>query len=189
MVERIKNKKIEKQLQNNLDKEFQKLEKIVKKIKKLGLQKCKNCNKSKYCENGEYEFCEHILDFIHSQFSNSTSARYILSKTIEGGGKVIGLMYNTGSMSPVINVGDLPVISIPNSDLKKGDIVVYQKDGKIVCHYYEKTDKNGVCYFKTTTGCIDKAHINQTIGKILLVIKPQHQVYKYLTYKKDIDEK
>lgn len=45
-------------------------------------------------------------------------------------GKVI-----TGSMHPVIKVGEPIVVDVGNLDIKRFDIVVFFFQGKLVCHY------------------------------------------------------
>jgi signal peptidase I len=41
----------------------------------------------------------------------------------------------SGSMIPVINIGEEILIEVKAQNLKRFDIVVFLRDGKLVCHY------------------------------------------------------
>ena len=41
----------------------------------------------------------------------------------------------SGSMHPVIKIGDGIVVEIGNFDIKRFDIIVFYSHGKLICHY------------------------------------------------------
>jgi signal peptidase I len=41
----------------------------------------------------------------------------------------------SGSMDPVIKVGDQIVVEVGHPDLKRFDIIVFHAHGKLICHY------------------------------------------------------
>jgi len=41
----------------------------------------------------------------------------------------------TGSMHPVIKVGEFIVVEVGNLNIKRFDIIVFYSEGKIICHY------------------------------------------------------
>lgn len=51
-------------------------------------------------------------------------------------GKVV-----SGSMEPVVMIGDDIVVEIKSLDLKRFDIIVFVQDQKLICHYLWTTNK------------------------------------------------
>lgn len=41
----------------------------------------------------------------------------------------------TGSMVPVIKIGESITVEVGQKDLKRFDIIVFYHDGKLICHY------------------------------------------------------
>lgn len=60
---------------------------------------------------------------------NEEMKKKILSQTFFKGRIV------SGSMVPVINIGEEIVVEVKARDLKRFDIVVFLDEGKLICHY------------------------------------------------------
>lgn len=47
----------------------------------------------------------------------------------------------SGSMEPLIHIGDSIVVDVNAQDLKRYDIIVFYQDGKLICHFLWNINK------------------------------------------------
>lgn len=198
--ERVKDKKIEKKLDDENQKYWGEIEKIVKKLKEIQIKKCDNCNsKEKYlCENGDMECYNAIICTISDLFHHAIYQAFFIKRMIDGGVKIISPALNTGSMSPTNFYGDLAVTGEYNTIPKKGDVVLFLDNQRkeIIAHRIMGIDNGGIIITKgdatpikdinkfDTLSAIQRFPCNSLIGKVEYIIKPNDKIYPYLTYRK-----
>ena len=181
MKSSIKNKE---KLDNKHKRLIYKLESVIYDLIKLQKKYCKNCNLNKKCNYSVGEISMLIYDKLKNILGNNFYQCFE-KNLLDVGDFMVLQISNTGSMTPLIGYGDFLLIGRDNGDLKKGDIVLFIDDNRLIIHKITEMRKDGLIRIDSniTKNYPEIIIKDQVIGKVYNIIKPNSKYYELFELK------